>query len=53
MSYDIYFLSRDEGQSWDDVVEAAEGVAEDSEPIPPETEPLISDVWLSGSSPLC
>ncbi|MGW6155100.1 hypothetical protein ACWFRM_18475 [Streptomyces sp. NPDC055144] len=36
MSYDIYFLSRDEGQSWDDVLEAAEGVAEDSEPIPAE-----------------
>lgn len=36
MSYDIYFLSRDEGQSWDDVLEAAEGAAEDSEPIPAE-----------------
>jgi hypothetical protein len=36
MSYDIYFLSRDEEQSWDDVLEAAEGAAEDSEPIPAE-----------------
>ncbi|MFE6888166.1 hypothetical protein [Streptomyces sp. NPDC057694] len=36
MSYDIYFLSRGEGQSWDDVLEAAEGAVEDSERIPAE-----------------
>ena len=36
MSYDIYFLSRDEGQSWDDVLEAAEATAGDSDPIPAE-----------------
>ncbi|MFG3347474.1 hypothetical protein ACGF1Z_20695 [Streptomyces sp. NPDC048018] len=36
MSYDIYFLSRDEGQSWDDVLEAAEARAGESDPIPAE-----------------
>ncbi|MFC9614378.1 hypothetical protein [Streptomyces sp. NPDC056938] len=36
MSYDIHFLSRDEGQSWDDVLDAADGAAQDSEPIPAE-----------------
>ncbi|MET9589266.1 hypothetical protein ABZY10_40565 [Streptomyces sp. NPDC006539] len=36
MSYDIYFLSRDEGQSWDDVLEAADATAGDSDPIPAE-----------------
>ncbi|GAA2317483.1 hypothetical protein OKJ48_25605 [Streptomyces kunmingensis] len=38
MSYDIYFLTRDEGQSWDDVLEAAEAAAatEDSGRIPAE-----------------
>lgn len=34
MSYDIYFLNRRDGQSWDEVLEAMEGAAEDSEPIP-------------------
>lgn len=37
VSYDIYFLSRCEGQSWDEVLEAMEdAAAEDSEPIPDE-----------------
>ncbi|MFD4722070.1 hypothetical protein ACFWOY_22450 [Streptomyces sp. NPDC058423] len=36
MSYDIYFLSRRDGQSWDEVLEAMENAAEDSEPIPAE-----------------
>ncbi|MFE8986516.1 hypothetical protein ACFYMI_01640 [Streptomyces collinus] len=34
MSYDIYFLNRRDGQSWDEVLEAMEDAAEDSEPIP-------------------
>ncbi|MGX1545523.1 hypothetical protein [Streptomyces adustus] len=34
MSYDIYFLNRRDGQSWDEVLEAMEDTAEDSEPIP-------------------
>jgi hypothetical protein len=34
MSYDIYFLCRRDGQSWGEVLEAMEGTAEDSEPIP-------------------
>ncbi|MFF0110841.1 hypothetical protein [Streptomyces hirsutus] len=34
MSYDIYFLNRPDGQSWDEVLEAMEEAAEDSEPIP-------------------
>ncbi|MFH7336279.1 hypothetical protein [Streptomyces sp. KHY 26] len=34
MSYDIYFLSRLDGQSWDEVLEAMEDAAEHSEPIP-------------------
>ncbi|MFI1293095.1 hypothetical protein ACH4VM_32415 [Streptomyces sp. NPDC020792] len=34
MSYDIYFLSRRDGQSWDDALEAMEDAAEESEPIP-------------------
>ncbi|MEU0597247.1 hypothetical protein ABZ484_03110 [Streptomyces sp. NPDC006393] len=34
MSYDIYFLNRRDGQSWDEVLEAMEEAAEDSEPIP-------------------
>ncbi|MET9119385.1 hypothetical protein ABZX38_35055 [Streptomyces longwoodensis] len=34
MSYDIYFLSRRDGQSWDEVLEAMEDAAEHSEPIP-------------------
>ncbi|MFD9241151.1 hypothetical protein ACFV0D_04295 [Streptomyces sp. NPDC059556] len=34
MSYDIYFLSRDEGQSWDDVLEAVEAGAGDNDQIP-------------------
>jgi hypothetical protein len=34
MSYDIYFLSRREGQSWDEVLEAMEDAADRSEPIP-------------------
>ncbi|MFD6907308.1 hypothetical protein [Streptomyces sp. NPDC060077] len=34
MSYDIYFLNRRDGQSWDEVLETMEGAAEDSEPIP-------------------
>ncbi|WP_329165607.1 hypothetical protein OHB49_38925 [Streptomyces sp. NBC_01717] len=36
MSYDIYFLSRRDSQSWDEVLEAIEDAAEDSEPIPAE-----------------
>ncbi|MFG3486343.1 hypothetical protein [Streptomyces sp. NPDC047972] len=36
MSYDIYFLSRDKGQSWDDVLEAAEAKAGNNDPIPDE-----------------
>ncbi|MFB7757917.1 hypothetical protein ACFC18_51515, partial [Streptomyces sp. NPDC056121] len=36
MSYDIYFLTRDEGQSWDDVLEAAEAADDDRGPIPTE-----------------
>ncbi|MEI5011297.1 hypothetical protein RB196_32135 [Streptomyces sp. PmtA] len=36
MSYDIYFLSRRDGQAWDEVLEAMENAAEDSEPIPAE-----------------
>ncbi|MFI1734221.1 hypothetical protein ACH40E_34435 [Streptomyces acidicola] len=34
MSYDIYFLSRRDGQSWDDALEAMEDSVEDSKPIP-------------------
>lgn len=34
VSYDIYFLSRRDGQSWDEVLEAMEDAAEHSEPIP-------------------
>lgn len=34
MSYDIYFLSRCDGQPWDEVLEAMEGAAERIEPIP-------------------
>lgn len=34
VSYDIYFLNRRDGQSWDEVLEAMEAAAEDSEPIP-------------------
>ncbi|GAA5006713.1 hypothetical protein GCM10023335_24390 [Streptomyces siamensis] len=36
VSYDIYFLSRRDGQSWDEALEAMEDAAqaEDSEPIP-------------------
>ncbi|MEV7036106.1 hypothetical protein AB0N99_38505 [Streptomyces sp. NPDC093272] len=34
MSYDIYFLNRRDGQSWDEVLEAMEDTPEDSEPIP-------------------
>ncbi|WP_225834196.1 hypothetical protein [Streptomyces sp. NK08204] len=34
MSYDIYFLNRRDGQSWDEVLEAMEDAAEDNEPIP-------------------
>ncbi|MEV7071983.1 hypothetical protein ACIQJT_17645 [Streptomyces sp. NPDC091972] len=34
MSYDIYFLSRRDGQSWDEVLEAMEDAAEESESIP-------------------
>jgi hypothetical protein len=33
MSYDIYFLRRRDGQSWDEVLEAMEDAGEDSEPI--------------------
>ncbi|MDX3074265.1 hypothetical protein [Streptomyces sp. MI02-7b] len=36
MSYDIYFLSRRDGQSWDEVLEAMEDAAQDSGPIPAE-----------------
>ncbi|MFJ3943877.1 hypothetical protein [Streptomyces griseoaurantiacus] len=35
MSYDIYFVSRLDGQSWDEVPEEMEDAAEHSEPIPP------------------
>jgi hypothetical protein len=34
VSYDIYFLSQRDGQSWDEVLEAVEDAAEHSEPIP-------------------
>ncbi|WP_460066633.1 hypothetical protein [Streptomyces sp. YKOK-I1] len=34
MSYDICFLKRRDGQSWDEVLEEMEVAAEDSEPIP-------------------
>ncbi|MFF0110679.1 hypothetical protein [Streptomyces hirsutus] len=34
MSYDIYFLNRRDGQSWDEVLEGMEEAAEESEPIP-------------------
>jgi hypothetical protein len=34
VSYDIYFLSRRDGQSWNDALEAMEDAAEGSEPIP-------------------
>ncbi|MEZ3179229.1 hypothetical protein KYY02_11170 [Streptomyces pimonensis] len=34
MSYDIDFLRRRDGQSWDEVLEAMEDTADDSEPIP-------------------
>ncbi|MFC8197282.1 hypothetical protein ACFUTV_18025 [Streptomyces sp. NPDC057298] len=33
MSYDIYFLSRRDGQSWDEVLGAMEDAAVESEPI--------------------
>ncbi|ROQ32080.1 hypothetical protein EDD98_1052 [Streptomyces sp. PanSC19] len=36
MSYDIYFLSRDEGQPWNDVLEAAQATAGNNDPIPAE-----------------
>ncbi|GGP73399.1 hypothetical protein GCM10010287_55110 [Streptomyces variabilis] len=34
VSYDIYFFNRPDGQSWDELLEAMEKAAEDSEPIP-------------------
>ncbi|WP_275404906.1 hypothetical protein [Streptomyces sp. SID10815] len=34
MSYDICFLSRRDGHSWDEALEAMEDAAEHSEPIP-------------------
>ncbi|WAU85583.1 hypothetical protein O1Q96_41330 [Streptomyces sp. Qhu-G9] len=34
MSYDIYFLSRRDGQSWDEVLGVMEDAAVESEPIP-------------------
>ncbi|MFE7074471.1 hypothetical protein ACFU96_30740 [Streptomyces sp. NPDC057620] len=34
MSYDIYFLSRRDGQSWHDALEAMENAAGGSKPIP-------------------
>ncbi|MER7539554.1 hypothetical protein ABTX77_32950 [Streptomyces sp. NPDC097704] len=58
MSYDIYFLARDEGQSWDDVLEAAEARAGDNVPIPadlleawqrivPQARGLLGDVNIT------
>lgn len=41
MSYDIYFLSRRDGQSWDEVLKAMEETAEDGEPIPTH----LLDAW--------
>ncbi|WP_053847552.1 hypothetical protein [Streptomyces sp. NRRL B-24085] len=41
MSYDIYFLSRRDGQSWDEVLEAMEDAAEESESIPAR----LLDAW--------
>ncbi|MFI0503311.1 hypothetical protein ACH3WN_10650 [Streptomyces albogriseolus] len=41
MSYDIYFMSRRDGQSWDEVLEAMEDAAERSEPIPAR----LFDAW--------
>ncbi|MFJ3304697.1 hypothetical protein ACIPSA_16535 [Streptomyces sp. NPDC086549] len=58
MSYDIYFLSRRDGQSWDEALEAMEDAAEDSEPIParlleawdrivPQARTLLGEVQLT------
>ncbi|MGX1476114.1 UNVERIFIED_CONTAM: hypothetical protein RKD50_004922 [Streptomyces canus] len=58
MSYDIYFLCRRDGQSWDEVLEAMEDAAEDSEPIParlleawdrivPQARGLLGDVEIT------
>ncbi|MFI8069487.1 hypothetical protein ACIF85_11985 [Streptomyces sp. NPDC086033] len=58
MSYDIYFLCRRDGPSWDDVLEAMEDAAEDSEPIParlleawdrivPQARGLLGDVEIT------
>ncbi|MEW2494162.1 hypothetical protein AB0942_11525 [Streptomyces nodosus] len=58
MSYDIYFLNLRDGQSWDEALEAMEGSAEESEPIPawlleawyriiPQTRTLLGEVEIT------
>jgi hypothetical protein len=58
VSYDIYFLSRRDGQSWDDALEAMEDAAEESKPIParlleawdrivPQARTLLGDVEIT------
>lgn len=58
MSYDIYFLSRLGDQSWDEVLEALEATAGDSEPIPsrlleawsrivPQAQALLGEVEIT------
>ncbi|MFC8067113.1 hypothetical protein [Streptomyces sp. NPDC057293] len=58
MSYDIYFLNRRYGQSWDEVLEAMEDAAKHSEPIPtqlleawarvvPQAQTLLGEVEIT------
>lgn len=58
MSYDIYFLHRRDGQSWDEALQAMEDAADDGEPIParlleawerivPQARALLGDVDIT------
>ncbi|MGV9322163.1 hypothetical protein [Streptomyces sp. NPDC003660] len=58
MSYDIYFVTRRDGQTWDEAMEALEEAAEDSEGIPahlleawdrvvPQARPLLGELDLT------
>ncbi|MEU1489494.1 hypothetical protein ABZ456_04440 [Streptomyces sp. NPDC005776] len=58
MSYDIYFLSRGDGQSWEEVLDALQDAAEDNTPIPaglleawqrivPQARTLLGDVDIT------
>lgn len=58
MSYDIYFLSRRDGQSWEEVLDTMQDAAEDNAPIPaklleawqrivPQARTLLGDVGIT------